>query len=580
MVRVDAALRERGLRSRMLLQVHDELVFETDEEELTGPRGPRRGAHGGGAAPRRPARGRPQGRAELGGHGPLHPTRTARGDACRRPPARWRARRPRKRSPPSSSPRTDRCRSFPRSRPSPATCSTGSPARRSPERSCTGTARFGTPSRPSGSWRRSTARRSGASRGARRPCCLHLEDGRVMTVALRMTGALIVARRGHAGRTRTLGSSSARRRSRAALPRRAQVRAHRALARRRAAERRRWPRRPLAARGRGSRRLPDRRGVQRPWSRAAVARFTGRPLRGSPARAGRRAEDPAARPVVHRRGRQHLRRRGPVARPHPSAPHRRHARRRRRCDACIAPCARCCARGSRTAARASATTSGPMASRARTPSVSRSTGARGAVLPMRAADRPHRGRAAQHPLLSALPARAGRIGRWHEGHRPDRQHRLRQEHRGGHAARGAGWRRSTPTLVAREIRHNDADARAAIVERFGTYDAGGAGADRVRRCRSAARPRADPPPARARRGSELAARRARPEGGVEVVAVEVIKLLESPLADACDEIWVVRCDEADASAAWPSRAAWTRRRRAAAWQASRRRRRSSPPPTW
>ncbi|MCV0403910.1 MAG: DNA polymerase I [Chloroflexi bacterium] len=35
MVRLDAALRERGLRSRMLLQVHDELVFETDEEELT-----------------------------------------------------------------------------------------------------------------------------------------------------------------------------------------------------------------------------------------------------------------------------------------------------------------------------------------------------------------------------------------------------------------------------------------------------------------------------------------------------------------------------------------------------------------
>jgi hypothetical protein len=34
MVRVDAALRARALRSRMLLQVHDELVFETDEEEL------------------------------------------------------------------------------------------------------------------------------------------------------------------------------------------------------------------------------------------------------------------------------------------------------------------------------------------------------------------------------------------------------------------------------------------------------------------------------------------------------------------------------------------------------------------
>ncbi|MFN2483307.1 MAG: DNA polymerase I [Candidatus Limnocylindria bacterium] len=34
MVRLDPVMRERGLRSRMLLQVHDELVFETDEEEL------------------------------------------------------------------------------------------------------------------------------------------------------------------------------------------------------------------------------------------------------------------------------------------------------------------------------------------------------------------------------------------------------------------------------------------------------------------------------------------------------------------------------------------------------------------
>ena len=34
MVRMDAAMAERGLRSRMLLQVHDELVFETDEDEL------------------------------------------------------------------------------------------------------------------------------------------------------------------------------------------------------------------------------------------------------------------------------------------------------------------------------------------------------------------------------------------------------------------------------------------------------------------------------------------------------------------------------------------------------------------
>ena len=34
MVRLQAAIRERGLHSRMLLQVHDELVFETDAEEL------------------------------------------------------------------------------------------------------------------------------------------------------------------------------------------------------------------------------------------------------------------------------------------------------------------------------------------------------------------------------------------------------------------------------------------------------------------------------------------------------------------------------------------------------------------
>jgi DNA polymerase-1 len=33
MVRLDAAMQERGLRSRMLLQVHDELVFETDADE-------------------------------------------------------------------------------------------------------------------------------------------------------------------------------------------------------------------------------------------------------------------------------------------------------------------------------------------------------------------------------------------------------------------------------------------------------------------------------------------------------------------------------------------------------------------
>jgi dephospho-CoA kinase len=100
--------------------------------------------------------------------------------------------------------------------------------------------------------------------------------------------------------------------------------------------------------------------------------------------------------------------------------------------------------------------------------------------------------------------------------------------------------------VAREIRHNDADARAAIQRRFGTYDAGAlagvvfSDADALADLEAILHPRVRG--AIRARLSELA------EGGEEVVAVEVIKLLESPLADACDQIWVVRCDEADAIA--------------------------------
>ena len=100
--------------------------------------------------------------------------------------------------------------------------------------------------------------------------------------------------------------------------------------------------------------------------------------------------------------------------------------------------------------------------------------------------------------------------------------------------------------VAREIRHNDADARAAIQQRFGTYDAGElasvvfSDADALADLEAILHPRVRG--AIRARLSELA------EGGEEIVAVEVIKLLESPLADACDQVWVVRCDEADAIA--------------------------------
>jgi len=34
MIAIDAELRQRGLKSRMLLQVHDELVFDVPKEEL------------------------------------------------------------------------------------------------------------------------------------------------------------------------------------------------------------------------------------------------------------------------------------------------------------------------------------------------------------------------------------------------------------------------------------------------------------------------------------------------------------------------------------------------------------------
>jgi dephospho-CoA kinase len=98
--------------------------------------------------------------------------------------------------------------------------------------------------------------------------------------------------------------------------------------------------------------------------------------------------------------------------------------------------------------------------------------------------------------------------------------------------------------ITREIRQNDGEARAAIQRRFGTLDSRALGRtvfnDPVAlheleailhpRIRDAVRARL----------AELA------EAGAPAAVVEVIKLLESPLLDACDQIWVVVCDEADA----------------------------------
>lgn len=98
--------------------------------------------------------------------------------------------------------------------------------------------------------------------------------------------------------------------------------------------------------------------------------------------------------------------------------------------------------------------------------------------------------------------------------------------------------------VVRELRHNDAEVRAAIERRFGTTDAPELGrlvfgdAAALRDLEAIVHPRV--------RGEVRARLAELAEAGVAVAAVEAIKLLESPLADACDEIWVVRCDEGDA----------------------------------
>jgi len=110
--------------------------------------------------------------------------------------------------------------------------------------------------------------------------------------------------------------------------------------------------------------------------------------------------------------------------------------------------------------------------------------------------------------------------------------------------RDAGVATVDADAVAREIRHNDADAREQIVARFGTYEADElarvvfSDAEALADLERILHPRV--------RGAVRARLAELDEGGIETTSVEAIKLLESPLADACDEIWVVRCEEGDA----------------------------------
>lgn len=98
--------------------------------------------------------------------------------------------------------------------------------------------------------------------------------------------------------------------------------------------------------------------------------------------------------------------------------------------------------------------------------------------------------------------------------------------------------------IAREVRQNDGEARAAITRRFGTIDARElarvvfADPAALRDLEAIVHPRVRD--AVRARLAELAA------AGAPAASVEAIKLLESPLHDACDQVWVVTCEEADA----------------------------------
>lgn len=100
--------------------------------------------------------------------------------------------------------------------------------------------------------------------------------------------------------------------------------------------------------------------------------------------------------------------------------------------------------------------------------------------------------------------------------------------------------------VTRAIRDSDADVRRAIADRFGTLAPDELG----RRVFAEPAALADleailHPPVRRAVAETLDELQ---DGGVEVAVIEAIKLLESPLRERCDEVWVVTCREEDAIA--------------------------------
>ena len=99
-------------------------------------------------------------------------------------------------------------------------------------------------------------------------------------------------------------------------------------------------------------------------------------------------------------------------------------------------------------------------------------------------------------------------------------------------------------VVAREVRESDPNARAAIEARFGTTDP----AALARTVFGDAAALADleaivHPAVRDRVRDRLEALAL---AGTDVACVEAIKLLQSPLRDRCDTVWVVSCRSEDA----------------------------------